>query len=161
MIGAADADHAFFLSPSRWKAEADEHDPSDVAATERIVTHELTHSFHGQYNPSPTFDQLDDLAWLVEGVATYVSGQESTEHRGKAKLAATSPQFPAKLESVWTGNNRYAIAGSLVKFVDVTYGRRTLFTLLAATSNKCALAILKTSEAKLLGDWKSWLLSGR
>lgn len=157
MVGAAGANHAFFLSPRVWKSEATEHRPEDTAGIARLVLHELTHSYQAQRNPSMDLEGLDPMAWFVEGLATYVSGQEAVEHKGQAKASLSAGTFPSRLEDVWEGKARYGLAGSLVRFVDERFGREKVKALLAATTNAEALALLEVDERRLLDGWRVWL----
>ncbi len=157
MVGAAGADRVYFLSPRVWKAEAHEHDPNDAGAMSRLVAHELVHAYHAQFNPTRDLDGLDPMAWFVEGLATFVSGQESTQHAGRAKALLTSSSFPNSLETIWAGPSRYALAGSLVRFVETRFGRPRVVRLLSATTNAEALQVLGTTESELLREWKAWL----
>lgn len=75
MVASGVAHSLDLLSINRWKKEACEHNPDDFDATQKIITHELVHVFHGQQNPVPDFTGLDDLGWFIEGIAVLVSGQ--------------------------------------------------------------------------------------
>lgn len=160
MVGAAGAESAFFLSPRVWKAEAAEHDPKDVKRIEMLVAHELTHSYHAQFSPSKDLEGLDPMAWFAEGLATYVSGQEASRHRGQAVKAVETGKFPERLEDVWKGQARYGLAGSLTRFVDVRFGRKKIVELLATTTNAEAMKLLGISEKDLMAAWKDWVRKG-
>lgn len=156
MVGAAGASKAFFLSPDAWAKEADEHNPNNPVEIERIVAHELTHSFHAQSSPSKDLDGMDGMAWFVEGLATYVSGQlDAARLKGLPKPSESS--FPKSLADVWKGRARYGLAGSLAKYVDGKWGRPTLLKLLTATTNEAALKVVRVSDAELIEGWKAWL----
>ena len=144
------------LSPRTWKTEACEHDPADTAATRRVLWHEMIHVYHGQWNPHPTFDGMDDLGWLVEGVATLASGQLAVEHAGDARAAIDTGLAPARLADAWSGRYRYGVSGSLVAYVDTTWGRHTLSRLLTDTTQAEVLAALRTTEDSLLARWRAW-----
>lgn len=156
MVGAAGASKAFFLSPDAWAKEADEHNANDAVEVERIVAHELTHSYHAQNNPSKDLDGMDDMAWFAEGLATYVSGQLD-KARLKLLPKPGEPGFPSSLATIWKGRARYGLAGSLVKYIDGRWGRKGLSRLLIATTNETALKTLGVSENELMDGWKSWL----
>jgi len=159
MVGAGGGDVLFLLSPRVWKTEAVEHNPDKEEEISDIVCHELVHSYHCQINPTRDLDGLDEMAWLIEGVATYVSGQLDRSHRGVAEAEAAAGRSPATLDAIWLGKKRYGLAGSLVRYVDRTYGRARLIRLLSLTSNAAALGVLGVSEDKLLADWVSSLRS--
>lgn len=143
------------LSPSAWKAEACEHDPQDAEEIRLLVAHELVHVYHGEMNPDPGLDGLEPMGWLVEGVATYVSGQLERSHEARARDAVASGAVPDELERFWSGKYRYGISGSLVRYIDRTYGRGTLLALLATTSEEQALARLGVGERELIDGWRA------
>ena len=154
MVGAAGADVLFVLSPRVWKTEAQEHNPDDAKEIAEIVCHELVHCYHSQINPSRELEGLDAMAWYVEGLPTYVSGQLERSHNGIAEREVKAGRIPARLEDAWTGRGRYAIAGSMVRFVDEKFGRSKVIELLKATTNAAAMKALGTTEEKFLSEWK-------
>lgn len=156
MVGAADDHSLYLLSPGAWEAEACEHDPADDTHRRLLVTHEAVHVYHGQVNPSPDIGLLEEIGWFVEGLATYVSGQLETSHAGRAAEAIAAGAAPARLADAWTGPYRYAVAGSLVAYVDEHWGRETLRSALEVTTGDELLALLGVSEAGLLRDWERW-----
>lgn len=145
-VAAGVSDGLYLLSPRVWKTEATEHDPNDAGHIRRIIAHELTHVYHGQLSPSKEFEGMDDLAWLIEGVATYVSGQMEEEHKGQDADAIKAGKSPDKLANAWSGRYRYAIAGSLVQYVDKKYGRKKLIEILSLTKPDEVLGKLDTTE---------------
>ena len=68
MVASGTAMKLTLLSPRVWKTEACEHNPDDVKDTQFVITHEMAHVFHGQMNPKPNFDGMDDVGWFVEGL---------------------------------------------------------------------------------------------
>jgi hypothetical protein len=154
MVGMGIADRMVLLNPSDWKAEACEHDPADTAEIQRLITHELTHVYHGQHNPHPDFAGEDDLGWWIEGLAVLASGQLTPDRITQVRAAIAAGTAPTRLDAVWSGKLRYGFAGSLAAYVDKRWGRATTRRLLAATSNAEALKILGTTEAALLADWR-------
>jgi hypothetical protein len=156
MVGAASAEGLILLSPRVWADQACEHDPQDNAHLTGIVTHELVHVLHGQYNPTEDFEGMDPLGWFVEGVAVLASGQLESR-RGDARQAMLVDALPARLADVWSGRFRYGLAGSLVEHVDRTRGRDVLRKLLTVTTQQQALEILRVTEAILLESWKASL----
>ncbi len=155
MVASGVSDRLTILSPRVWKTEAAEHDPADEQHIADLLAHELVHVYHGQHNPRPDFEGLDDLGWFVEGLAVFVSGQLERSHRNAAKEAIDAGKAPTELANVWSGRYRYGVSGSLVEFVATKYGKAKLIELLGATSNAQALQCLGTSEAELLADWKT------
>jgi Peptidase of plants and bacteria len=161
MVAAGVADRLLILSPRVWKTEAVEHDPADAAHVREVVAHELVHVFHGQQNPIGDFEGMDDLGWFVEGLATYVSGQLSHEHRGAAAEAIQAGKGPVRLADAWSGRYRYGVCGSMVEFVDQRWGRETIANLLAVTKPEIALKLLGVTEAQFLEDWQKFVLESR
>ena len=155
MVAAGVAEGIFLLSPRVWKTEALEHNPDDEGHVRRILAHELTHVYHGQLSPSHDFDGMDDLGWLAEGLATYVSGQLDEEHKGEDGEALAKGKAPASLATAWSGRYRYAVSGSLVRYVDQRYGRQKLIELLSFTKQDEVLRALRTTEPQLLQDWEA------
>jgi hypothetical protein len=154
MVASGTGPELDVLSPRVWKTEACEHDPADSAHTARLLTHEIVHVYHGQHNPRPDFDGLDAIGWFPEGLATYVSGQLAHEHAGQAREAIESGKAPAQLEDGWSGKYRYAVSGSLVRYVDTKWGRKTVTRMMADTSEAGILTRLHTDESTLLRDWR-------
>ena len=159
MVGAAGAGVIHLLSPDAWAREACEHDPEDAGHVRRLIAHEATHAYHGQVNPSGDLGSLEGIAWFIEGVATYVSGQLEARHAGRAEEVVARGDCPASLARAWEGPDRYGVAGSLVAFIDRTWGRETLLRLLAATSQDEILRGLGTTESDLLTAWEEWVAS--
>lgn len=157
MVGVGTAAELMLLAPSRWRAEACEHDPDDRAAIARLVTHELVHVYHGQLNPrlENDPDAMEPLGWLVEGLAVHVSGQLDDGHLASAADAIRAGAAPAALAAAWSGKYRYGVSGSLVAFVDRTWGRAVLVALLRAQSSDEVLARLGVREAELLSRWRA------
>ena len=121
------------------------------------IAHELVHVYHGQRNPRPDFDGMDDLGWFVEGLAVYASGQLERAHRTAARDAIKAGKAPTRLADAWSGPFRYGVSGSMVAFVDKRYGRQTIRMLLAVTSNEEALKLLHTSEGEFIDAWKGYV----
>lgn len=157
MVGAGGADALVVLSPAAWETEACEHDPSDPTELQELVTHELVHSYHAQRNPTDDLDGMDPLGWLVEGLASYVSGQLADRHAGEARRAIEAGAVPNRLANAWSGHYRYAIAGSMVAFIDARWGRDTLTRLLGVTTQAQALDLLDETEPGFLADWTAWV----
>ena len=142
------------LDPAAWRAQACEHDGTDERHVREIVTHELVHVFHGQHGPRPEFDGMDETGWFLEGLAIYVAGQLDATRERQAREAAAAGR-PTSRAQARSGTGRYAVAGSLVRYVDQTYGRAALKAMLRAVSNEELLATLGTTEERLLADWRA------
>ena len=158
MVASGVAQRLDILSPSAWRKETCEHDAADRNEVKSLILHELVHVFHGQYNSKPDFSGMDDLSWLVEGVATYASGQLDNQRLGKVRNLVTAGMAPVALEDFWKGSEKYGLAGSLVRYVDKRYGRAVLFELLRQTDEKKILEVLKINEPGLINGWKESVL---
>lgn len=156
MVGAAETDGLLLLSPRVWTTEACEHDPTDAAHVRGIIVHELVHTYHMQVNPSDEFEGATDIDWFVEGLAVYASGQFDDERRDAAARIVATGDAPDALSQGWTGDARYAVAGSMVAFIDERWGRDTLRDSLSATSQAEILAALGVSEAEFMTGWRRW-----
>jgi hypothetical protein len=103
MVASGVADRMTILSPRVWKTQAAEHDPTDAGHVRDLIAHELVHVYHGQCNPRPDFDGMDDCGWLVEGLAVYVSGQLERSHRTAARDAIKAGKAPTRFADAWSG----------------------------------------------------------
>lgn len=159
MIGMGLADELSILSPTAWKAEACEHDAAKPGELRMLVTHELVHTYHQQRNPTVATDDAaaEALGWFVEGLATFASGQLDDGHLASAADAIASGAAPTRLADAWSGRYRYGVSGSLVAYIDATWGRAVLIELLAARTPDELLARLAIDEATLLARWQAWV----
>lgn len=159
MVATGVADFLIVLSPRVWREQACEHDPADSQHVRDIITHELVHAYHGQHHPSRDFDfpAAEEMGWFIEGLATYAAGQLDRPRLATAQQALAANALPARLQDAWSGRYRYGVSGSLVRFIDQRFGRRTLISLLPAASNGALLAPLHLTEAELLGAWRESL----
>ncbi len=157
MVGAGVYDRLILLSPTDWGKDACDHKPGDVAEAKAIMRHELTHVLHGQYNPTRDFTGMDDAAWFVEGLATYVAGQLDGDRLVRARAAVAARKGPKALAEAWSGKEKYGFAGSMVAYLDHHYGRAKLIGLLDKTSNAAILQALGTNERQFLAGWSAWL----
>jgi len=144
------------LSPYKWPAEACEHEATDAHIRE-IVTHEMVHVFHGQHNPSHEFNGTDEIGWFIEGLATHVAGQLDENRLARLRRAVSEGRFPGRLVDVWSGEDRYGLSGSLVRFIEHRWGRAKLRDLLGATTNAQILESLALTEKALLDSWRASL----
>jgi hypothetical protein len=161
MVASGTATMLTILSPAVWKTEAEEHDPADTTHVQRLLTHEMTHVFHAQNNPHPDFDGMDDVAWFVEGLAVYVSGQLADKSLATAKEAIAQGQEPRQLARAWSGRYRYGVSGSIVAYIAAAYGRRKLDAMLKGTTQAELLQTLGITELQLLEQWRAYVLSGK
>lgn len=159
MVGSGSSTGLALLSPRVWKKEACEHDPDNKQHIQRLITHEMVHVFHAQVSPHHNLDELESIGWFVEGLAVYVSGQLEGGHLADPKEAILNGKAPNKLENAWSGKYRYGVSGTLVKFIDETYGRDAIKNLLVKTTESGILKFLGTTEEKLLRNWREFVLN--
>lgn len=154
MVASGVAGKLDLLSLKKWTSESCEHDIADKVKTQRVVTHELFHVFHGQVNPSPDFSKTEGIDWFVEGLATYASGQCDTLRISEVKKAVAENTIPASLDKFWTGKLKYGLSGTVVMYIDREYGREKLKELMSLTKKQEILNALKITEENLLAGWK-------
>lgn len=159
MVAAGVADFAVMIDPAVWADEACEHDGSDARHVSDIITHELTHSYHGQHNPTRDFTGMDDVGWFVEGLAVLVADQLHRDRLSDPREAVEKGAAPESLATAWSGKYRYGVSGSIVQYINETYGRDMIVSLLPETTQEGILSKLGMSEDALLTAWKAWVLS--
>ena len=157
MVASGVAKRLDILSPLCWKKDACDHNAAESMELQKIITHELVHVYHAQHNPNPTFDGMDDLSWLIEGLATFVSGQ-LTEDRVNKVREQLKEKTPATLSQLWTGADKYGRAGCFVQFLEKEYGRKKIIGLLSYTDLAPILKSLKKDEASLINAWRTKML---
>jgi hypothetical protein len=157
MVASGVATKLDLLSPRVWAAQSCEHNESDLQASKQLITHELVHVFHGQQNASPDFSTADGIDWLVEGVATYASGQLTKDKIKQIQSALSENKIALDLGKFWTGKMRYGLSGSIVMYIDTTFGREKLKALLPFATTAEVLKVLGVSEEKLLNEWKKFI----
>lgn len=158
MVGSGLASRLDLLSPVAWKEQACEHDPNDKVEIKRLVYHELTHVLHSDYNRSGEFDNINNIDWFVEGVATYSSGQLDAERYGDMIQYVKQTGGPGALSEFWKGQHKYGLSGSMVSYIDKTYGRALLSQLLEYNDVKDILSDLKITEKQLIVEWKAQVI---
>lgn len=158
MVGAGVADFLLYLSPAAWAEEACEHDPDDDQHVLDIAVHELTHVYHGQLNPTRDFTGSEEIGWFVEGLAVVVAGQLNRDRYSDPVDAIYEGAVPDRLQNVWRGQHRYAVAGSITDYIDKIYGRNVLYDLMSVTTEVVFLDKLGVSEQQLLDAWRAWVL---
>lgn len=141
MVASGIAGKLDMISPKTWSKEACEHSYAETEKTQQLITHELVHVCHGQFNSSP------DFSWFVKGLATYASGQFDSLRLEEIKKAVVENKIPVSLNSFWTGNLRYELSGSVVLFIDKKWGRDTLKQLLVFNKKQAILSTLHIQEA--------------
>jgi hypothetical protein len=154
MIASGVAHRLDILSTNAWPKEACDHNSSDTTEIRQVIWHELVHVFHGQNNPDHTFSYIEKLDWLVEGIATYVSGQLDEKRLQRVRQLIKDNKTPATLDDFWKGQEKYGLSGSMAGYIDKTYGRKKTFKLLTFTNKQDALRSLNVDETQLINDWK-------
>lgn len=157
MIASGVSHRLDVLSPAIWDKQACDHNGNDTTEIRQVIWHEVVHVFHGQHNPDHSFSYIEKLDWLVEGVATYASGQLTGARLERLKQMIAENKTPATLDDFWKGTDKYGLSGSMVAFIDKVYGRRKLFESLRFTNKQAVLTLLGTSEDRLISDWRNSL----
>lgn len=157
MVASGIATKFDLLSPTVWDKEACEHVYSEKQKTQQLINHELIHVFHGQQNVSADFSDVDNIDWFVEGLATYASGQLDSIRTAQVKKAINENKIPNTLDKFWTGKLKYGLSGSVVNYIDVTYGRKKLRSLLKYNKKAQVLSEISCSEAELIEKWKEFI----
>ena len=158
MVASGTQDTLVILSPRAWREEACKHDPEKDVHVQNLITHELVHIYHDQYNRADGFEGLASINWFVEGLATYVSGQLDEGYLASPVEAIRLGIAPRRLDEAWRGKYRYSVCGSLVKYIKTRGGRALLKRLLRATSPEEIYREIGIGEGQLLKEWRAWVL---
>ena len=157
MVASGVANRMDVIAPMRWDELACEHRYADSVATQHLITHEIVHVFHTQLNASPDFSETENLDWFVEGLATYVSGQMDAKRLSDLNKGLADKSIPASLDEFWTGNLKYSLSGSIVMYIEKTYGLNKLKELLPLAKKDEILSSLGVSENELLTAWHNYM----
>jgi len=157
MVASGVASRIDMIAPAKWDQYSCEHHYADKEKTGQLITHELFHVYHGQLNISPDFSDVNNIDWFVEGLATYASGQCDTSGIAAIKKMIAADKVPASLDKFWTGPMKYGLSGSVVLYIDHTYGRNKLKELLRFNTLNQILEALGTTETDLIRSWKSYI----
>lgn len=159
MVASGVAEKMDILSPKTWDRSACEHSNIDTLKTRQLITHEMIHVFHGQFNKSPDFSDVTGIDWFVEGLAVYASGQCDHKRMAAVINAVAENNYPKTLDDFWTGKLKYGFSGSMVMYIEGKVGRDKLKELLVFNRKTDLLNSLGMSEAELLTEWKSFILT--
>jgi len=159
MVASGVASWLNMLSPKTWDNASCEHSYKEIRKTQQVITHELVHVYHGQFNASPDFGNTEGIDWFVEGLATYASGQCDSVRIAEVKNAIFNKKIPGSLDEFWTGKLRYGLSGTVVMYIDNIYGRERLKQLLPFNKKSSLLSALKLTETELLEKWKAYMLN--
>lgn len=160
------AQGVYILAPVRWEEETCEGrytTYADKAKTKRLFTHELTHVLNAQILRAHGRDDADDIAWFREGLAMLVADQLGPLERGEVQVALKAGTAPSSLKAIAELPDvglRYNIMGSLVLYVDRTFGRKKLKALMEVNSQTAILSSLGQSEQVFLTGWRRFVANG-
>jgi hypothetical protein len=157
MVASGVAAKLDMISPVKWDKEACEHSYADSIKTKRLITHELVHVYQGQLNASPDFSDVTGIDWFVEGLATYASGQYDAERVEQVKNAISKNEVPQALDHFWTGKLKYGLSGSVIMYIDKTFGREKLTQLLPFNRKEQILHTLGLTEDVLINRWQEYM----
>ncbi|WP_299366678.1 hypothetical protein [Winogradskyella sp.] len=157
MVASGVSNQLDIISPKKWESLACEHIYSDSTKTQNLITHELVHVYHGQYNVSPDFSDVVGIDWFVEGLAVYASGQCDSIRIKDVKSALSEGEIPEKLANFWSGKLKYGLSGTLVMYLDKAYGREQLISLLTYNNLKEITETLGVTEDDMLSGWKTFM----
>ena len=151
------------LSLLRWDVETCEGrytTYADKEKTQKLITHELTHVFHGQTIRGHHLN--NDISWFAEGLAVSVAGQLGPSDIHQVQAALRAHAVPGSLNGIASSDAillRYSMMGSLVMYIDRNYGRAKLKGLLPLDSQKEILSSLGVTEVPFLDRWKLFMLN--
>jgi hypothetical protein len=90
-------------------------------------------------------------------LATFASRQCDTSRISEVKKVISENKIPKGLDNFWTGNIKYGLCGSVVKYIDYKYGRKKLKQLLPLNKKSTILSVLKTTKTELLNGWQKYI----
>lgn len=157
MVASGVSNKLDIVSPKKWDSLACEHSYSNSIKTQRLITHELVHVYHGQQNKSPDFSDVSGIDWFIEGLAVYASGQCDSIRISEVKKGIKENAIPETLNKFWSGKLKYGQSGTVVMFLDNKYGREMLISLLSYNDISEIMIQLKTTEEEILKDWKRYM----
>jgi len=157
MVASGVSNKLDIISPKKWDSLACEHSYSDSIKTQRLITHELVHVYHGQQNKSHDFSDVTGIDWFVEGLAVYASGQCDATRISEVKNAISENRIPKTLDKFWTGNLKYALSGTVIMYLDEKYGRGKIMNLLKFNNIEEILSALNTTEFEIMNGWEKYM----
>jgi hypothetical protein len=159
MIGRTIGSRIDILSPRTWPTQSCGHAGNDFEV-DQVIAHELVHALHAQVNAQPDVNIAADTKWFNEGVAVFVSGQLDVASRARVADSVRAGYTPARLAAVLQHADGYALAGSMVAYVDATRGRATTRRMLSLTTTAAMTAeIGLATESEFVAAWRQWVLS--
>lgn len=158
MVASGTEDSLSLLVPGAWRKQACDHDPARPTHVQNLITHELVHVYHDQFNPAVAFEGFEPMSWFVEGLATHVSGQLQEGYLASPAEALRLGRGPTSLAKAWSGKYRYGVCGTMVKFLQTRGGKALLINLLKTTSSAQLHELIGLNEQQLLAQWRSWMV---
>lgn len=158
MVASGVATRLDMIAPKKWDKLSCEHKYEETENTKNLITHELVHVYHGQFNPSPDFSKVNNLDWFVEGLAVYASGQCDSARLNEVRKAIVNNEIPEKLDKFWTGKLRYGLSGSVVMYLDKKFGREKIKELLSITQSSELFQSIWIKEEDFITSWKNYML---
>jgi hypothetical protein len=104
-------------------------------------------------------DLLSPGRWEDEACEHNASGQCDPQRMGDVKKAIKNGNAPDALDNFWEGKLRYGLSGSVVMYIDQTFGRDKLADLLVFNQKTEVLESLGLTEEKLLEEWEAFIRS--
>ena len=158
MIASATAELLYILSPRIWLTEACANNP-DRESIQNTINHELVHVYHAQLNPNKLWN-MKGRTWFIEGLAVHASKQLTARNWASLKSIANSDARPKGLGDFWgaTKKNSYSLSGSLIEYIDKTFGRDVIVQMLSKTTKEELLDASGMSEASLTQGWQSYVM---
>jgi hypothetical protein len=141
------------LSPRVWNSQSCGHDGGNASHVRYVLRHELVHVLHAQHAEIALA-----TPWFVEGLAVYASGQIDTDYAGGDRSRLAAGFRPQTIAELWADGANYPLAGSLVRYIDRTYGRAMLRDMMAHTTTAGMLSRIGIEEAALLDAWREDVL---
>lgn len=164
MAATGQSEGIHLLAPVRWDVETCDGrytTYADKEKTQKLITHELTHVFHGQSIRDHNPDGKNNISWFAEGLAVYVAGQLGPSEIHDVQAALQALTVPGSLHGIASSESillRYSMMGSLVMYIDQTYGRAKLKGLTQFDSQEEILSSLGVTELQFLDGWKLFML---
>lgn len=156
MVASGDTHEIAILDTTSWKTQACEHDALDKLHVQNLITHELVHVFHEQFKKTK-FSSAEGINWLIEGLATYCSGQLTQKKFDELCTLVKSRTAVDSLKNAHSGKHRYTISGTFVEYIDNMFGRKKIFELLKVSDEKSVLQVLNKTESSFIEDWSSFV----
>ena len=158
MIAAGWATEFDILSPAVWNAQACGHDGTNTNHVANVVGHELVHVLQAQRNAGYT-TLAAATPWIVEGLATFASGQWTAEYASSVRPIVGGGFTPETFTALWASQANYALAGSVFSYINQRFGAEMVRRLLTVRGEADLFTALSIDAATLLRDWRAWVVA--